>query len=223
MAVPYLAVPTSNGLIDIRTVAAMESFRRAFPSHGFRYEVCSLLCYSFNRLYADALNRRESHGFTHFVMLHSDVAPQDVDGVPWCVRMLEIMDEHGFDALSAAVMIKDDSGATSAANGSQRLTPLQIGSTASSQVFTDLRINTGCLVIDITKPWADKLYFRTHDGIVHEHGQYVAEVDSEDWQLSRMMKDLGVRFGTTVEVPTLHCCGKSIWSTTKRRSIPQVV
>lgn len=216
--VPYLALPTYNGLVDVRTMESMHSFRRSFPNHGFGREICSLLAYAFNRLYADCLNRREAYGFTHFVMLHADVAPQSTDAWQWGTHLIDLMTRHDLGALSAAVMVKNDTGATSTArdgnDGVELLTPDDIGPMLTSRDDPRLLINTGCLAIDLRKPWSDKVYFHIKDGIrKRPDGAYEAIVHPEDWELSRMFRRLGVAFGATTEIDTAHCCGTTVWST----------
>jgi hypothetical protein len=219
LTLPYLAVPTYDGRIDIRTHESIDSFRRSFPSHGFSREICSLLAYSFNRLYADALNRRAQYGFTHFVMLHADVAPQNAEAWLWGRRLIELMHQNNLGALSAAVMVKDDSGETSTAvdlpDGTvERLTAAEVGPMLTSRDKPNLLINTGCLVIDLTKPWSDKVYFHIKDAIRKTpEGVYEAVVHPEDWELSRMFKRMGVAFGATTEIKTRHCSGHGVWST----------
>lgn len=217
MVIPYLAVPTYDGRVDMRSADAAYSLRRAYPNHGFGRETCSLLAYGFNRLYADALNRRKTHGFTHFVMLHADVAPLDSTEGAWATRLFALMQKYDLGVLSVACMIKNNTGDTSTGldvDGEvTRLGPAGIGDVLTSRDLPNLLMNTGCMAIDITKPWAEKLFFHIKDGIVKDKdGRFTAVVHPEDWELSRLLRKLRVPYGVTTLIDTQHF-GVGVWST----------
>lgn len=211
---PFLAIPSSRGAIDFRTMRAIESVHAAYPETMRRVQVCSLLAYCFNALYAEALNRR-GDGITHFVMLHDDVAPQDVEGVCW-LRVLENeMTVRGVPVLSAAVAVRGTNESSAAVDGpAPRRIPLAELAKKGGVHSRDcaLLINTGCLVIDIRETWAEKLYFHVKDGIRRlSDGTFAPFVEPEDWELSRSLRRMGVPFATTAAVETLHA-GVQRWS-----------
>lgn len=209
----FLAVPMAKGAVDIDNCRAQEAFMASVPSVRMR-QTASLLCYNFNALYAAALNAR-AHGVTRFVMLHDDVVPEGGD---WGRRLLDIMDGHRLGVLSAAVAIRGDArGETSTAIGAngkeamRRLTRAEIGEVMTSRDQPRLLINTGCMAVDITQPWAERLYFRTTDAIVRDKaGIFRAVVEPEDWEMSRWLRREGVAFGVTTLIACGHI-GRHLW------------
>lgn len=76
-----------------------------------------------------------------------------------------------------------------------------------------LLVNTGCMLIDLRWPaWREvdgdgiyRLSFRTEDRIVRdEDGRPIAQVESEDWNLSRRLHALGARVFATKKVGIIH-------------------
>lgn len=211
--IPFLAIPTYDGRIDFRTEAAVNAFRRAYPKHLVSMRKSSLLCLTFNGLWADALNRRDD-GITHFLMLHSDVLPQNSDGKCWATVLEEEMDRHCLDAVSAVVPIKDHSTHTSTAvEVNNQIVRLPISTFALPHTLTSadtpgLLINTGCLLVDLRKPWVEEFHFTMQDSIIQNgQGKFEARVLPEDWSMSGWMRDKGLRFGATSKVRTVHAGG----------------
>ena len=225
----YLTVPCYPGVVDFRIEGAIHAARTRFPLCAVRMESVSALCLAFNIAYAQALNMR-GQGITHFVMLHSDVVPAqqviaDQDGANgrvsgcWIDVLLSEMAAHGLDAISAVVAIKHDKGETStgverAADGGDK-GRLRLsncleweGATRRAQDMKNYRllINTGCMVIDIRKPWAERLYFRTQDAIRKDAktGLFEAHFEPEDWEMSRMLSKWGVPYGATTALRVEH-------------------
>lgn len=222
---PYLGIPTSTGMSDYRQRAAIQSFTRSFAGHGLRVNVCSLLAFSFNTLYADALNDAKERGVTHFVMLHDDVVPLDpAPDVGWGQVLIATMLQHDLGACCALVAIKHDGETDSStaiddpAGDPMKLRRMRLEEFSPTRRVTTTReeplllMNTGCLAIDITKPWAERVFFHVKDGIRKDKdGRFVPWVDSEDYNFSRMLRREGVHFGCTSAVRTLHI-GKKAWS-----------
>jgi hypothetical protein len=72
----------------------------------------SLIDRNCTMLWCDALIHRDRDAdFSYFAMLHDDILPQAY----WLDRMIDLLEEHQADFLSAVVPLKDDSGATSTA------------------------------------------------------------------------------------------------------------
>jgi hypothetical protein len=65
----------------------------------------------FNLLWIDALNLFEAGEISHFAMLHGDIMPDPEQR--WIDVLLEEMDLHGAELVSAHSPIKDDRGLTS--------------------------------------------------------------------------------------------------------------
>lgn len=220
----YLALPT----YDERSMTA-----QMFPiltssndgvvtimSFGF-----SILTYTFNWLWADALNARRTRGITHFAMLHSDIIPQG----GWLKVMLEEMITHDADIMSAVVPIKDSTGLTSTGLSLhpnkpsliRRLTMAEI--MEKPETFTDdfLVINSGLMVIDMRKPWVEKIHFHIKNAIDKmPDGAFVARVESEDWNFSRRARDLGAKVFATRKIKLQHAGTQKypndqVWGTAK--------
>ena len=213
--IPYLAIPSGTGLIDFKTMAAIESARAAYPTMARRVQVCSLLAYAFNTLYADALNQRKD-GVTHFVMVHDDVAPQDKDGVCWLRVMEQEMLIRGVPVLSASVAVRGTLDSSAAVDTTQAATRIPLKELNAKVGIHSrdcaLLINTGCLVIDIRHEWAERLSFHVRDGIRKlKDGTFAPFVEPEDWELSRSLRRMGVPFAVTAAIETLHA-GTHRWS-----------
>lgn len=219
---PYFALPSGTGMYHFdHSNEQARTLQGAFPN-GWRrqHRSTSLLAYTFNLLYADALNNRWSesnpNGVTHFLMLHDDIIPHDnAEGFPWSHDLFRVMLNHNLGVVSAVVPIKDKSGDCSTAiedrggdvMGSTRykLADFPLGRTVTSVDEPGLLINSGCMAIDLTKPWSERLYFHVKDGIRRlSDGTFQAWVDSEDWNLSRMLRRLGVKYGATAAFRVEH-------------------
>lgn len=217
---PYLGIPSADDTLYFRTAAAAVNFcvdfgiEKTLP-FGRQFEVSSLLCKNFNSLYSHALNGRKTHGVTHFFLLHNDVGPVPND---WGSRMLTIMQRDKLHALSAVISIRGnglDSSTAWEADGKEPRRRVAIGEitgTVNSRDNRRLLINTGCLCIDLRHPAADSLYFAMKDGVRRRpDGIYEPFNESEDYNLSHMMRKAGMDFGATAEFEVLHC-GRRDWS-----------
>ncbi len=190
----------------------------------------SLLAYVFNRLWLSAYNSRAEHGWTHFAMHHADVeAPPG-----WADVLMDEMDAHQADVLSACVAIKDGRGLTSTGlahpeNGSiRRLTwhevhrlPETFDGPAACRVLgapegSGLAVNTGLMLVNfdtVSKfiPPGSRgekdpgLFFSVLDGIREEAGgNLTACVLPEDWNFSRSCRERGLSVMATRKVPVAH-------------------
>ena len=209
----FLACPRYGQVEWEVAVAVMQA------SQG-KHDVCvkpssvSLLAYNFNRLWCEALNRREELNLTHFAMLHSDIGPE----AWWLDTMIEEQQRMGVDVLSAIVPIKDRKGSTSTGildietGAVQRFSlqevhdmPVSFTIADTSQPEKILAINTGLWVCDFTKPWVERICFHIHDHIQQRaDGQWEACVLSEDWDFSAQLVKLGLKIGATRAVRLSH-------------------
>lgn len=180
------------------------------------YELsASLLTWNFNSAWATALNLKESHGLTHFLLIHADVRPKGED---WLDVMLAEMERMQADVMSAIIPIKDQRGLTSTALDTDPWRPLRL---TQRQVLTEfpetwtadeLLFNTGLLLVDLRKPWVEQVCFTMRDQIVRDDdGQWRAYVQPEDWHFSRQCRALGVRAYVTRKVVVEHF-GTGCWS-----------
>lgn len=211
--VPFIALPTSREEMWSRTAtSAHVHFGAQFPSRGVVSVSLSLLAFCFNKLYADALNDSKNGPITHFVMLHSDVSPVHKD---WGSRLIGTLIEHKLAACATLVPIRgtkvvkarDTSTAVELKEGGHR--NIKVGEwsgVVTNKQEPGLLINTGCLVIDLKHPAADRLYFHIKDGIRvnPETKRHEAWCEPEDWEMSRMMRRLGMPYGVNCDIKCAH-------------------
>lgn len=218
----YLGIPTHDGRVQNEIVNSVLIAGSTLSK--MHIEVGSSLTFNFNTCYATALNNRK-FGITHFAMLHSDIA---VTQAGWCDRMVELAEEHGADLLSVAMRLKGDDGRTSTAIEEadadnprnplgfkcRKLTLDEIAARGKTWSDPALLVNTGLMLIDIRKPWADKIWFEFRDSIGccklnDGSGEdfYFPVSLSEDYGISRMVRAAGGKLVVTTEIPAIHCGG----------------
>jgi len=221
----FIACPTHDGRITVGTAQALYDLATKKYRTFIATNNVSLINWNCNQLWCKAMNMREEHGMKWFAMLHSDVIPEPY----WLDKLIEIAEQYDIDMLSASVAIKDDSGDTSTGvsnpannhwNGRRisikEMEPFTVLTSnffktpimASPEDLPKLLVNTGCCIIRMDQPWSDKVIFRTDEVIRKINGKYEAFTDSEDWNFSRMVHDLGGKVGVTPQVKTKHVGGK---------------
>lgn len=210
----FLGMP---GYGDVAAGAARAFYRATAGGLCVRlaYRQGSLLAQNCNRLWCDVLNEgRLGRPPAYFAMLHSDVQAEDF----WLDALVEELEAQGLDALGVAVPIKDRRGLTSAAVGRPdgdpwrclcRLSLAEVRRLPETFTAEDvggpLLLNTGCFVCRFDMAWAPGVCFTINDRIgTNEAGEYVAEVESEDWGLSRQLRAAGLRLGCTRKVRVGH-------------------
>lgn len=176
----------------------------------------SILPYTFNCLWATALNGREEHGWTHFAMHHDDV---NVSTINWLDILVEEQQRTGADLLSVVVPIKDRRGLTSTGylkpDGLIRRLTLRevykLPETFGIEDITDqpghqLVVNTGLWVCDFTKPWVEEVWFNNLDSIKkHDDGKFYAHTLSEDWDFSmKTFKNHNLKIMATRKIALKH-------------------
>lgn len=176
----------------------------------------SLLAQNMNILWTLALNAAASgNGCDYFAMLHADCEPQD----GWLDTLIAEMESKGLDVLGVAVPIKDQRGLTSLAMAHEsgdtwrihgRLTMTEVyrlpETFTSDDVGHPLLLNTGCWVCRFDLEWAKKVHFTINDRIVYNTKTkvYQPQVEPEDWFVSRLFHELGLRIGATRKVELGH-------------------
>lgn len=224
----YVGIPLFPGAGDYHTVRALE----VPPSDGRELHVVSrvrarsLLANVCNEHYCDALRK-----FRYFALLHADIVPERF----WLDILVEELERHRADMCSAVVPIKDDNGDVSIAIGNSRnpwdrkkrfslkeCQELGPTFTAADAGYPDdpLLLNTGCMVVDLDKPWVKKtneygelvVHFTINDRIVLRQGpRLCVEVESEDWFFSRRIWEQGGKCVATTKVKLKHF-GSYGWS-----------
>jgi hypothetical protein len=188
----------------------------------------SRLPYSFNKLWCAALNTRKEHGWTHFAMLHSDVAPERL----WLDTLIAEQQWVGVQVLAAVIPIKDERGLTSTGLyntttlAMRRLTLREVHKLPFTFRASDIEspdhallINTGCWVCDFTQPWVEHIRFGFTERIERqEDGTFEATTMSEDWDFSLQLYDQGVSVAATRRIPLSHYGSKAygtaeVWGT----------
>jgi hypothetical protein len=191
----------------------------------------SLLANCFNYHWANALNLQlAGRNITRFVMLHSDIIPEDW----WADKLLLELEETNADLLSVVVPIKDSRGLTSVAIDDiynfwgvyRRLTMSEVMGLPETFDYTDvamylsqpsrnrpLLVNSGCWACRFDRGWRNethtdgslKVYFNISDKIqIGKDGKYETLVMPEDWHFSRQLNKLGCRILATRKVRLGH-------------------
>ena len=206
--------------------ACLENGLMGYMTFAFEPLVCSDLSHTFNMLWCQALN----NDFDLFFMLHSDIVP-DKD---WCRTLWEIMQDTDADVVSVLSPIKDEHGIFSAGISTRENRWKPYYRFSSSQVQdlpetfsiedTDcpdkiLLVNTGCMLIDLRKPWvresnpdgslAHVFDFR-HRVIEDDSGNLRANMEPEDWRMSRFLASRGAKVYATKAVGIYHV-GTNAW------------
>jgi hypothetical protein len=181
----------------------------------WNYQEASLLAANFNRLWCTALNlqRNENEPLAYFAMQHADIEPMPY----WLDVAIAELERNKLDVLGVVAPIKDDKGLTSIALHREgdnwrplcRLTMEEVyrlpATFTSEDVGHPLLINTGCWVCRFDPAWNDQVHFTINDRIVKTpDGRYMPQVEPEDWFVSRLFHELGLRVGVTRKVQLLH-------------------
>lgn len=190
---------------------------------------CSIHTYSFNLLYANALNMRKTHGVTHFCLHHSDIRPENY----WLTKLMAEKERVKADVISVVAPIKDKEGVTSCGlynNGKlHRFTMDQIvnelpptfDAEASGHPDKILLLNTGLMLFDIREPWAEQVFFSCQDNITkNKEGEFQASCFPEDWNFSLWAHNKGLKTFNTSAVKLDHVgdhnySNDEIWEKTK--------
>lgn len=174
--------------------------------------VSTLLPFAFNQAWVGALNYRDTGvGIKYFAMIHDDVEPE----AWWLDTLIDELEAHQADVVSAVIPIKSHHGNTSTAIDTgdiwlpRRLTMhevMQLPETfGPEEAGGPLLLNTGLWVADITKPWADEVCFDFLNRIrVTSSGERVAECVPEDWLNSHRLNELGCKLMATRKVKLNH-------------------
>lgn len=178
-----------------------------------------------NIFIANALNAQEKGiNVTHLLMLHNDVVPEQ----GWIDILMEEIIRTGADVMSCVIPIKDLYGLSSTAIDSidnpfeveRRLTMTEVFRLPETFDQRDcgypdrrLLVNTGCFVMDFTKPWRKllnpdgtlKLTFTSPDQIGRrKDGNWEAQHSPSDWGFSRYVQQHGGKVMATRKVKLLH-------------------
>ena len=219
----HLCMPAYNGMSGGAARGLVLATAAGDDDHGVNltYTENSLLAYNCNQHLALVRNQLLGGcGPDYFAVLHSDVGPEP----GWLSRLVRLLEAHGLDALGVVIPIKSGEGWTSTAVGrlplwAESWNPLfRVTLTEALRlpgVFTaadlgypdhPLLVNTGCFVMRVDPSWFFEIYFTIRDRIHPdpETGRHEAQVQSEDWFLSRLLFALGRRVAATRLVRVDH-------------------
>lgn len=221
----------------------------------------------YNILLHSALKIRDRYGDngpTHFAMIHADIAPQP----GWVDILWHEMEEHGADAIAAVSPIKETEysrTSTVIGNPNDPWKPIRsIQMTQRGQMPETfgiehvgnpdtefLQINTGCMLVDLRRPWwdiptdndteGDFFAFALHQRVLKvpkTPEQIAAETEpnkppplpydrvvqsrSEDWEMSRHIWRHGGKVVATWKVPLDHF-GTFAWSNQARVMVRETI
>jgi len=219
----FIAVPMYDGKMNYATSVSLSKASLRYEDMT-RLMSGSLLTHIFNSLWTAGLNARAEGTIRYFLMLHADI---HVGGAGWLDNMIDDMRALDADILSGVVPLKGWQGLTSTAIGDpnnrwtvhRRLTMKEIYDLPETFSIKDtpypdqlLMVNTGCLLVDFSKPWVDKVVFHIDDvNYQDENGKWATQVNPEDWNLSWDAAKLGAKIYATRKPPIVHF-GTSSWS-----------
>lgn len=194
---PLIAIPTYDGQIAMGLAQALLSPFKTPKPINVAFHASSLLAKGFNSMWCEALNNR-AQGITHFLMCHADIAPQ----AGFADILYEEMKDVGADVISAISPMKGPEGLTSTGldmgDRVRRFTLKEIHAMPHPTFLAEnLMVNTGLMLVDITKPWAEKIVFHIEDYIREEAGRFRAVSLSEDWDFSRQVRSHGGKLAAT--------------------------
>lgn len=191
----FIAIPAGVGSVNVPVLPALQGCTLRQYQRALIVQTNSSLTHNFNMLWYHCLNDRERYGFTHFLMLHSDIAPHGY----WLDEMMDVMNERDWDVVSVVSPIKDGRGLTSTAFDTNRWRPRRI-TMAELERMPDsfdnadlleldgggrakwksgvplygptgiLLPNTGLMLVrfDRSRTWLDKVCFEFRNRIVRE-------------------------------------------------------
>jgi len=212
-----VCVPTYNGDLCYRTATTI--FHAAMTPNveiGIEFQSTSALTFLFNKLLMTAFYS----DCDYWVLLHADLGAKEKN---WLATMIDEMTTEDLAVISAVAAIKSKDGLTSTAVDTsehfpRRLTlteihqgPETLTNEKCKRIHGDrLLINTGLMIWDMNKmrQHVKDLPFQFEDGwyeIQTELGpRMVPYFHPEDWLMSQRLDELGIKYGATRKVHTIH-------------------
>jgi hypothetical protein len=200
----FLGLP-HNGTIATDSISSLTAASQGRYEVGIGAAASSLLCYNFNRLWADALNCDPRPDY--FAMHHSDIGAPD----GWLDVLIETLEQERADLVSAVVPIKTAHGHTSTGvvdMDGRRRRRLTVREVATLPPVFDAKVagelcgvknprlivNTGLWVCRFRAlPGVEELHFHMGDSIRLEGGKFRAHCTPEDWTWSMDLAARGLK------------------------------
>jgi hypothetical protein len=210
----HLGMPSSGDM----TLGASVGFHRCIRRREHHVNVLalasSLATGNFNNLWTWTLNAARKGRVDYFAMIHSDIEP----GEYWLDALIDELEAKGLDVLGVVAPIKDARGMTSTAVAHESGDPFRVRNRltmdevyrlpetfTSEDVGGPLLLNTGLWVCKFDMSWAPNVFFTVNDRIMLDRdGDYVAQVEPEDWFVSRLFHELGLKVGCTRKISLNH-------------------
>ena len=229
-----LSIPTYSQELYFETTRSIIDTLQTTENAEIHVEFASIsaLTFNFNKLLYNAYYS----DCDYWVLLHADLAAKQRD---WLTILINEMKAEGLGVISAVSAIKSFDGLTSVALDTREhfprrltLTEIQTGPAvltnekAKRLYGNNLLINTGMMVWDmgIMRKHVPDLPFEFHDGWymnLTEQGEVMCPYfHPEDWIMSQKLDKLGIPFGTTRSVHTLHK-GTFVFDSSKTWGDPQ--
>ena len=209
MATIMLGIPTYKSDMTVGLLFPMLNM-----SKKHRVEVAnsdtSATCFSFNKLWIDAIALWEAGKISHFMMVHSDIVPENL----FVDKMMTIIERCNGDVLSAIVPIKNNAGLTSTAMDEpmadedprwrvRRVTMHEAHALPKTWTHDLVLLNTGLMLVKMGE-WCKNIHFHFDDDIILYRGKRHPVCFPEDWNFSRDAKKLGAKLYATREVALTH-------------------
>lgn len=215
-----ISIPNYSGDISFRTcISLLRAQDKAKDNYkvGVDFVSTSATPFCFNK----CLQHAYYSDYDYWVMLHADIGAKTDD---WLDVLLTDLETENLAVISAVAAIKSDEGLTSTAvmsreNFPRRLTLSEVHN--GPEILTNdkckrihghpLLINTGMMAwkMSVMREHIPNLPFEFHDKFdlkMTENGEmYIPNFKPEDWLMSERLNELGIAYGTTRRVPTIHC------------------
>lgn len=209
MATIFVGIPTYKSDMNVGLLFPLLQGSKKHKLE-FANSDTSATCFSFNKLWIDALDLWEQGKISHFLMVHSDIVPESY----FVDKMMAILERSGADVLSAIVPIKNNAGLTSTAMEEawgdedprwrvRRVTMHEAHALPKTWTHDLVLLNTGLMLVKMGD-WCKEIHFHFDDAIIQYRGRRHPVCFPEDWNFSRDAKKLGAKLYATREVCVTH-------------------
>lgn len=217
-SIVFLALP-NYGSYEPQSIFTILGASRNHQLRMFAH-TSSFLVDSFNTCWCEMLN---ATNVQYFVMLHADVHTTG----PWVDTLIQEMETHDLDVISAVLPLKDGKGITSTAilqkdDIVHRLTLQEVQQLPPTFTIIDVEatlpytgtflVNTGMWVAKVGDWMKEFNGFRAQSQIIYDEpkGQFLTVGSAEDWDFSVWCAEKNLRVGATSVIKAGHV-GKTSW------------
>ena len=213
----FVGIPTYDEWMHCNTAVGLIHAGKRY-SLMIKIVGSSALPFAFNQLWCSGV----LSGSKYFAMIHADVGPDAY----WVDTLVDELEKHDADIMSAVIPIKDHSNCYSVAMchdgqaAHYRLTADDIVKLPETFSTDDMRevtgqdgwmcANTGLWVCRMDRPWVRFPGFQFITGIDWEQEKPVCNFIPEDWDLSQVLHRGGYKVMCTSKVRCTHA-GNHVW------------